>query len=491
MMKTFRNTHLIFGSLVWIILGCSEQALDSTETEFIQPSSLVAKAQEMMNLGPGPTEVQDFIQLSLKPVDLSFDIPDLQSAAFATYHDEWVLIGGRKSGLHSMSSDPIAFQKLTANDSIWVINLENQTSVGYPIPDDYKRYLSAGSMLHYQDGDILHISGGFTYSDTTYSDWTSDKYFELNIPNLINYVLTAGTATTFDEVIVKETSDPFLKVTGGEMVVSNGNIYLAGGQNYEGFYSSGNNGTYTSALRKFNVTGSPGNWIVSGKDSIVDSVRLHRRDYTLAEVLTSGSDSIGAVILGGVFNKYGLGYPSPVYLNSLGSGQPTATLEEKSLQFFNLYSAAKVESVLTFGDSKINRISILGGITYKAYNPDSGGVYQPHFSLRLPFSNVISTYYTDGDSSIVELIQMPPNEMMPGYLGSNAAFMRLSKFLYGDSNTILDLNKVFAGNETGPVLVGYMYGGIDSDGPYTKYKGMIVNTRPSQTLYAVYMNIVN
>ena len=115
-------------------------------------SPLASKVKQMLKLGAYTEGVQDFIQLSLTPVDLNFDIPDLQSAAFATYNDEWVLIGGRKSGLHSMGKDPVAFQKLTANDSIWVINLENQTSVGYPIPEDYKRYLSAGSMLHYQDG---------------------------------------------------------------------------------------------------------------------------------------------------------------------------------------------------------------------------------------------------------------------------------------------------------------------------------------------------
>jgi len=470
-------------------VSCSQSTDVLEETEMKEISPLASKVQEMLKLGANTEGVQDFIQLSLTPVDLNFDIPDLQSAAFATYNDEWVLIGGRKSGLHNMGKDPIAFQKLTANDSIWVINLENQTSVGYTIPDDYKRYLSAGSMLHYQDGDILHISGGFTYRDSAYSDWTSDKYLELNVPNLINYVLTAGTATTFDEVIVKETSDPFLQVTGGEMVVSNGNIYLVGGQNYEGAYIPGNTGKYTSALRKFTLSGSDGNWVVSNKDSIVDSVRLHRRDYTLAELITSGTDSIGAVIYGGVFTDKDLGYQSPVYLNGLGSGQPSATLDTVTLQNFNLYSAAKVESVLSFEDSKINRISILGGITYKAYSSDSGKIYNPKYSLSLPFSNLISTYYTDGNSSTAELVQLPPNELMPGYLGSNAVFFRLSKFLYGDSNTILDLNKIFPGNDTIPVLVGYMYGGIDSPVPNTREKGQIYPTSTNQRLYAVYMRI--
>ncbi len=485
-----KNFKLVILALLPLIYSCSESSNVATDTEFVESSTLVTKAKEMMALGANPGEVQDFIQMSLEPVSLGFDIPDLQSAAYATYEDQWLIFGGRKSGLHSMNNDPVAFPKLTANDSIWVIDLAQQSSIGFPIPAEYRQFLAAGSMLHYQEGTTLHVSGGFTYTDTTtVSTWTSDRYFEIDIPGMISYVQSGGTSPTFDQVILKEASDPFLQVTGGEMMVSNDNIYLVGGQNYVGAYIPGNNGIYTSALRKFNITGSPGNWVVSGKDSIVDSVRLHRRDYTLAEVITADTDSIGAVVYGGVFTKNDMAYQSPVYINGLGSGQATATLDQQTLQNFNLYSAAKVESVLAFGDSKVNRVSILGGISYQAYNADSGGVYTPFWTLSLPFSNVISTYYTDGESSTIELVQLPPNKLMPGYLGSNAVFFRLSQFLYGDSDSVLDLNKIFPGNETGPVLVGYMFGGIDSPVPNTRVPGKIYPTTTNNTLYGVYMTL--
>ncbi|MDN3204108.1 hypothetical protein [Algoriphagus sediminis] len=470
---------------------CSAPTEDREGDEMVlatETSPLMAQVQGLFEGANEDSTVSDFIQIHLEAEDLGFLIPALQSPVYATYGSQWVMFGGRKAGLHNMNNDPPAFPNLMANDSIWVVDLDAKKTTGVPVPPLYTTYLSGSSMLHYQEGETLYASGGYTsIGDTTISNWTSDHFFEINIPGLIQYVNSGGSTPALDQVFTKVISDPFLQVTGGEMMVSNGNFYLIGGQNYKGAYLPGNTGDYTRAVRKFSLTTDGINWMITDTLSVIDSTKLHRRDYTLAEVITPGPDSLGAVIYGGVFNQYGLGYPSPVYLNDLGSGVPSVTLDEETLQKVNLYSAAQIDAVLAFGEYRVSRISILGGITDLSYFPDSSGLGES--DIPLPFSNLISTYYTNGEDETIELVQTPPNALMPGYLGSNAVFFPLPGLLYGESESIIDLNKVFPGDASGPVLVGYMYGGIESPVANPMNGMQNYNTKTNSTLYGVYMTL--
>lgn len=454
-------------------------------------SPLASKVQKLFENTDSDSVAPDVIQVSLRAVPLSFEIPAIQSATSAFYEGKWVLFGGRKSGLHSMDNSPRPFMNLTANDSIWVIDLVGKTAVGVPIPEDFAQYLTASSTQHFQEGDLLYVSGGYTYSDDSeVSNWTSDYFHEISVPNLISYVTSGGTSPSFDQVINKQIADPFLQVTGGEMMLANGNFYLVGGQNYVGPYTPGTNGIYTSAVRKFRLGQIGSDWVITDTLSVVDEENLHRRDYNLAEVITSDTDSLGAVIFGGVFNKQGLGYRSPVYLNGLGTGKPEITVDDQTLQKVNLYTSAKINAVLAFGEYRVSRITMLGGITYLEYNKDSRQLSVPSADeMPLPFSNMISSYYTNGEDETLELVQLPPNEMMPGFLGANAIFFPEPALLYGDTESIIDLNKVFPGSANGPVLVGYMFGGIDS--PAGTTTGMDrIQTSTNKTLYGVYMTLV-
>lgn len=487
------STLVLLGCSISLLLNqfCSspkEKNTATIEKDALMASPLVKRVQQLFETGGGDSTLQDFIQVNLEPIDPGFKIPALQSPVFATYGNQWVFFGGRKSGLHNMNNDPPAFPNLLANDSIWVVDLIQKTAVGVPLPKAYFTYLSGSSMLHFQDGETLYASGGYTSLDNSkVSNWTSDSFFEINIPNLILYVTSGGTSPSLEQVFTKVISDPFLQVTGGEMMVVNGNFYLIGGQNYKGAYLPGNNGAYTSAIRKFSLKSEGNGWMLTDTLSIIDSVKLHRRDYTLARVITADTDSMGAVIYGGVFNRQGLGYRAPVYLNGLGSGNPTVTLDQETLQKVNLYSAAQIDAVLAFGQYRVSRVSILGGITYMSYDSNSGGLIVPE--IPLPFSNLISSYYTNGQGETIEMVQTPPNPMMPGFLGTNALFFPLENLRYGDSDTIIDLNKVFPDDTQGPVLVGYMYGGISSPVANPMSGMQNYNTKVNNTLFGVYMTL--
>ncbi|MDI1324043.1 MAG: hypothetical protein PSV36_14925 [Algoriphagus sp.] len=469
------------------LVGCTEKKVESQPSE----SLLQQRVSGMMEMPAGDSTTSDFIQMSLEAMDLNFYLPAIQSPVTASYNGQWVLFGGRKYGLHSMDNDPPAFQNLQANDSIWVINMANNTSVGVPVPASYFRYLTASSQQYFQNGDLLYVNGGFTFSDSTskVSNWTSDAFFEINLPNLIQYVTSNGASPTLDQVFTKFIRDPYLQVTGGEMIESNGNFYLVGGQNYKGAYIPGNTGEYTNSIRKFEISQAGNSWNISDTLTLRDSENLHRRDFNLAEVILPYTDSLGVVIYGGVFNKYGFGYQSPVYISGLASGNPAIQVDDSLKQEVNLYSAAKINSVLAFGEYRVSRIALLGGITFKAYDPDSSGLVIPDSTLALPFSNLMSSYYTNGEDETIELVQLPPNELLPGYLGTNAVFFPLPQLLYGNSSGIIDLNKVFPDPITGPVLVGYMYGGILSPVPNTFTADGAYNTRTNPVLYGIYMSI--
>lgn len=498
MKKTISIKSVLFilvSGIFWISCSSPTESekngfmMEYQETE----SKLQQKAKGLFSSDAQDSTISDFIQMKLESVPLNFKIPAIQSPVYAIYDDKWILFGGRKSGLHNMSSDPASFQNLMANDSIWVIDMAKQVSYGIPIPPEYLQYLSASSQQHIQEENLLYVAGGFTYQDTSkVSNWTSDSFYEIDLEKLIQFVTKEGNISSFDQVINKNINDPFLQVTGGEMIVSNGNFYLVGGQKYTGAYLPGNNGIYTSAIKKFSLSQTGGNWFLSDTMSIKDEVNLHRRDFNLAEVITPGTDSIGAVIYGGVFTKNNLGYQSPIYLNGLASSMPYITVDSITKQKVNLYSSAQINSVLAFGEYRINRTALLGGITYMDYNADSGKLVKPSgFPEILPFSKLISSYYSNGEDETVELVQLPPNEQMPGFLGANAVFFANQNLLYGNSNSVIDLNKVFPGSPSGPVLVGYMYGGIESPAKNPRQGISNYLTKTNATLYGVYMTLID
>jgi hypothetical protein len=488
-----RTMNVLISGLVgslFIYQACSPRSLGVNDGSDA-PTAFQQRALDLFEISSSDSLRADFIQTSLQTVPINFPLPALQSPVAAMYDGKWILFGGRKSGLHTMNNDPPAFSNRQVNDSIWVIDPVNQISQGVLLPARYFRYLTASSQQYFQDGETLYVMGGFTFSDSTsnVSNWTSDFFHEINLPNLIEYVTTQGQSPSLDQVITKEIEDPFLQLTGGEMFLNNGNFYLVGGQNYIGAYIPGNNGIYSSSVRKFRISQSGSDWVLSDTLTLRDTVNLHRRDYNLAEVIVSSPDSLAAVVYGGVFTKNGLGYRSPIYLSGLASGVPRVTVDRQALQKVNLYSSAKVQSIMAFGDYRINRISLLGGITYMAYDPDSNAIVVPEFINALPFSNLISSYYTDGEDQTIELVQLPPNELMPGYLGSNAIFFPLPELLYGNSISIIDLDKVFPDPVIGPVLVGYFYGGIESPVPNTSTPGGNYTTKTNSKLYGVYFSL--
>ncbi|MCE3278401.1 MAG: hypothetical protein K0S44_592 [Bacteroidetes bacterium] len=432
----------------------------------------------------------NYFSVSLQATPVSFKLPALQSFASASYHNYWILIGGQKYGFHGTSNNPAPFKSTVANDSIWVIDINNNRSWGAPVPQQYAAALSSSNPSFYQVDSFLFYSGGYTVSSSTAKnyDCTSDWFFEINLPQLIKYVQNPGTQPVMQNLFPIAFEDPYVQVTGGEMFQAGRYIYLIGGQNYNDVYSSGKTGIYTNAIRRFSLTQSGTSWRIYDTLSIIDPINLHRRDLNLVPFIVN--NQLNAILYGGVFTKQDGAFRNPIYLSGFSSGTVKMVVDTTQLNA-NQYSCANIP--LWINSTNPMFAVFLGGISYTMYDTTQGKVVVGDHGMSLPFSNLISTVTTDGFSFTTESIQLPPiKPLMPGYLGSNAVFFPVPNYLADGYQNILDVKKIFPSSPPQPAIVGYMYGGILSMGPTsgTTPKGH-VNTYPNPALYKVTMSWVS
>ncbi|MBK8518059.1 MAG: hypothetical protein IPL55_17775 [Saprospiraceae bacterium] len=481
-MKTcIRTVSLLV--ILFVIFGCRNQLKNSApEIKDVESGSKFTEiANQLLQ-----NEIENPFSISLSPTKTNFYIPALQSFAETSYNDLWIIIGGEVAGFHGTSNNPPPFSASVANDSMWVIDLKNEKSYGIPVPAQYRNALAVTNPQFYRVGNSFYLCGGYTVSDTSQTRFntTSDYFFKIDAPSFIQYVQSGGSSPALNQVFPIVIQNDFVRVTGGELIVDGNNFYLVGGQDYKGKYSLGLSGKYTNAIRSFTLQRSPSGWSMASMNSLVDSVNLHRRDFNLVPYVTMDR-SLDAIILGGVFTKENLSYNNPVYISGLKTGKPSITVG-RSQQKCNQYSCAVIHMSVLPGTCMI--YGLLGGISYMEYSSSTSGLVIGDNGVPMPFSNLIDFIISDGDSS-AEYVQVPPRSLLPGYLGSNASFMPLAKYSSESYENIIDLNKVFADTLTN-VNIGYMYGGIQSNGPTsgTTPKGH-VNTYANPVLYSVNLTL--
>ena len=268
------------------------------------------------------SEGENLLSISLSPVEVDFPLPALHSFASAVYQGLWVFIGGEVAGFHGTVSNPPPFLQTGVNDRIWVIDLHGCKSWSLPAPVAYRHALAVTNAQSYQVGDTLYFCGGFTVSDVNdpLLNATSKFFFQIDLANLVEYVQSGGTSPELEMVFPIILEDSFVQVTGGELMVVNNHFYLVGGQLFTGVYSAGSSGSYTNAVRSFELQHQGSTWSLVNKNTYSDSVNLHRRDFNLVPYINDDG-SMDAVVLGGVFTPEDLSYNNPVYIHGLSSGQ--------------------------------------------------------------------------------------------------------------------------------------------------------------------------
>lgn len=370
--------------------------------------------------------------------------PGLHSFASAQSGGKWLLIGGRKDGLHArqpFSSFPAAQN----NTDIYVVDMNTkqlwQSSVNV-LPIGLKEQLQSTNMNFYQDADTLYIIGGYGYSNTAVDHITFPNLTSVSVSGLINAITNSLSISPF----FKQVIDQRFAVNGGQMGKIGNDFYLVGGHRFDGRYNPMGNPTYTQTyvdgMKKFNLLNQGVSITVNNYTVITDQVHLHRRDYNLVpQVFPDGS--LGYSISSGVF-QVGIDLPFlyPVDIKSSGYFPQTA---------FNQYLSNYHSAKLAVYDSLSNVMHsfFFGGLSQYYYNGTT--LIQDN---NVPFVKTISRVSRDAGGNLQEVVF--PNEM-PALIGASAEFI-YNHSVPHYSNEVVKLSQITADS----VLVGHIVGGIHS-----------------------------
>jgi len=435
--------------------------------------------------------------------------PRLQSFAWAQWEGKWIFIAGRTGGYHGVGQGDVDFPRAKSNQDIWVIEPPDSTGpakvYSFPVSElpaslnPLKDQWMSTNLLHYQDKDTLYLAGG--YGQNSAGDMvTFPIVSSVSLPALVDGVIHHK--DTFSKTIAWAES-PLVQSTGGALLkLDDGFFYLIGGHVFTGSYRSFEaadektspkaSQTYLSEIRKLRLTQTkPGKIEVTLVEAFKDP-EFARRDLNASVTIQPDGKSLGAAAYGGVFTKEQLSFTHPVFITAGAAPKPDETFEQK----MSAYSCA---TMLFFDpDSSAMYTTFFGGISRWRWNdtarkfeqaPTLGDkTKQTDYLDGMPWINEISTLVR-GSGKTFEVVQQ--DSRLPGYLGTNAAFMPVAglKKIREDAN-IFDLRQ-FRGKR---ILAGYIYGGIlasPKQFPYTdeapEYTSGNVPTKPSDVILKVYV----
>ncbi len=379
----------------------------------------------------------------LTPVTVT-GLPGLHSYAFGQNNGKWVIIGGRKDGLHARQPFN-SFPGSQNNTDIYVVDINTQqtwSSSVNSLPTGLKEQLQSTNMNFFQDEDTLYIIGGYGFTTSANDHITHDKLTSIDVPGLISAIVNGASITSY----FKQISDSNFAITGGHLGKIGNEFYLVGGHRFDGRYNPMNNPTFTqtysNSIRKFEIDNSGFQLSINNYTAIVDAVHLHRRDYNLLpQVFPNGE--LGYTISSGVFQiSADLPFLYPVDIKASGYYPQTG---------FNQYLSNYHSGSACLYDETNNNMHNLffGGMSQYYY--DGGTLVQDD---TVPFVKTISRTKRAADGSLTEY-QLPVE--MPNLKGSGAEFIpneNLPRF----SNEVIKLSDI----TDSEFVIGHIFGGIQS-----------------------------
>jgi hypothetical protein len=404
--------------------------------------------------------------IELTPVAIS-NLPGLHSFAFGQADGKWLVIGGRKDGLHARQPFN-AFPESSNNTDIYVIDVNTQqfwsASVN-SLPASISEQLQSTNMNFHQDGDTLYIVGGYAFSPTANDHITFPNLTTVQVSSVINAIIGNSSVSSY----FKQITDSAFAITGGHLAQLEGTFYIIGGHRFDGRYNPMGHATYVQSysnqIRKFNIDNNGSQLSFSNYTTITDQVHLHRRDYNLVpQVFTDGTE--GYTISSGVFQPtVDLPYLYPVDITPAGHAP---------ISSFNQYLSNYHSAILALYDSTTNNMHSLffGGMSQYYYQNDS--LIKDDL---VPFVKTISQVTRFSDGSLQEF-QLPVE--MPSLKGASAEFIPNESLPYY-TNGVLKLSAISADT----ILAGYILGGIASstENPFSNNQTNLTNA--DNTVYAV------
>jgi hypothetical protein len=381
--------------------------------------------------------------VQLTPITIA-NLPGLHSYAFAQYNGKWLIIGGRKDGIHARQPFN-AFPNSQNNTNIYVVDVATQQFWSASVNNlstGLKEQLQATNMNFHQDGNTLYVIGGYAFSTSANDHITFDKLTTIDVPNLIDAIISGNSITSH----FKQIANSIFQNTGGQLGKIGNEFYLVGGQVFTGRYNPMGNPTfvqtYVSKIQKFTIDNSGTQLSFSNYSEVNDAVHLHRRDYNLVpQVFPNGEE--GYTISSGVFQiNADLPFLYPVDIKSSGYFPQT-----QFNQYLSNYHSGKVGIY----DQENNRMHNLffGGISQYYYNGTT--LVQDN---NVPFVKTISRTTRLADGTLSE--HNFPVEM-PNLKGAGAEFIPNTNLSHY-TNEVIKLNDITATE----FVIGHLYGGIQS-----------------------------
>jgi hypothetical protein len=399
--------------------------------------------------------------LSWEPVQIP-GMPALQSFVRGTSGGRWLLVSGRRAGLHGFSAPPVNnFPPTEMNDSIYVVDPAAarvwSLSVGF-LPDSVADLLRVTNAQYAQNGNTLYLVGGYGMNSSTGRMMTFPTLMAIDLPTAVAAVAAGDTAGLHRAITFSH--DWRLAVTGGEMQRLGNTYYLVFGQQFDGLYDpvDANIGVtftqrYTEQIARFTLTTSGGAPAIgqyyAPYTTTAANRPYHRRDLTSAPIVSPGGTP-GLGIYGGVFAPGNDStYRQAVYVPSAGAAP--------KLDGYNQYMSQYTGAVLPAFSSRSNTMytTFFGGISLHQVNRAT----TPNTLVRndtVPFISAVTTLVRRADGSSFECVW---GDSLPGLLGAEAALLP-APGVPDFENEVVRLDNV-----TAAIPVGYFFGGIRAQAP--------------------------
>jgi len=386
----------------------------------------------------------DEIILEIEEVSAS-QAPALHSYAAGQIGNKWILLGGRRDGLHGQFP-ATSFNLSERNDSIYVYDImeDMRWSASVATLDSMLRdQLSAANFEYFQDGDQLFIIGGYGWSYNENKKITFPYLIQVHLLGLIDAIQNGDSIAPH----LHQLYDERWAITGGNLSKLGDQYYLVMGHNFSRDYNSFDkfafDQVYSNEIRRFSFSYNKQGRVIELTDyaALRDTILFHKRDYNLVpQIGVDGSLSLMAY--SGVF-QYLADLP---WTSCVGITEDGTYLQEGFEQLLTQYHCP----VLPLYDSTHNYMHTLffGGMGFSYYEADSMVI-----DSLIPFIKTISKTLRHPDGSMSEH-RMPIE--MPGYEGSNAHFF-YEPTIPVYSKDIIHLNVLPDGIKS---LVGYIHGGI-------------------------------
>ncbi len=420
-----------------------------------------------MALGLNTAAQDSFLyHVELEPVTIP-NMPGVHSYAKAEHNGKWLIIGGRRDGLHARQPFN-AFPESQNNTEVMVVDVNTEqywsTSINV-LPTTIEEQMQSTNMNFTQREDTLYFAGGYAFSATQQSHITFPYLTTIDVPNLMDAVINGNDITPY----FKQVEDDIFAVTGGHLDVLNDTLYLVGGHRFDGAYNPMGNNTYTqtyvNGIRKFTVNNSGAQPTFGNYSEIIDPVHLRRRDYNLVpQIFPDGSE--GFMISSGVFQQNAnLPFLYPVDIDKDGYYPNTAFN-----QYLSNYHSAKL--ALHHADSNDMHALFFGGMSQYYYQ--NGSLIE---DTEVPFVKTISRVTRYSDGTMVEF--QNPTEM-PGLKGASAEFFT-NPNLPQNSHGVIHLEQI--NDDT--IVAGHIVGGIlsQTENPFSNNNTSVTAADP--TIYRV------